>query len=84
MKIKCKICGCEFNPIVEEHYISRDEGNVGVFNVLVSKPEEKLYDTFDCPECGCQVIVQERKRQYIPYVTCADEDKEESENNMEE
>ena len=21
-----------------------------------------IYDAFDCPECGCQVIAQERKR----------------------
>lgn len=83
MKIKCKVCGCEFNPIIEKHYVSRDEGNTGVFNALVSKPEEKTYDTFDCPECGCQVIAQERKRPYIPYIV-VDEDDEKSENSVEE
>ena len=65
MKIKCKVCGNEFSPIVERHYVSRDGGKIGVFDALASKPEEKLYDTFDCPECGCQVIAQERKRAYV-------------------
>lgn len=74
MKIKCKVCGNEFNPIVERHYISRDEGNTGVIDALVSKPEEKLYDTFDCPECGCQVIAQERKRVYVNIVSTFEDD----------
>lgn len=65
MKIKCKICGCEFNPIIEKHYVSRDTSRTGVVTAF-SNDEEKLYDTFDCPECGCQVIAQERKRNYIP------------------
>lgn len=84
MKIKCKVCGCEFNPIVEKHYISRDEGNTGVFNALVSKPEEKLYDTFDCPECGCQVVAQERKRIFIDISASEDMDNEKSEDSVEE
>lgn len=64
MKIKCKVCGCEFNPVIEKHYVSRDAGRSGVVAAF-SKDEEKLFDTFDCPECGCQVVVQERKRKYI-------------------
>ena len=67
MMIKCKICGCEFPPVIDKHYVSRDEGRIGVFANL-SKDEEKLYDTFDCPACGCQVVAQERKRVYKPYV----------------
>lgn len=64
MKIKCKVCGCEFNPIKERHYISRDCGKTGFATVLGSNNEEKLYDTFDCVDCGSQVIAQERKRVY--------------------
>lgn len=61
--IKCKICGTEFPPTKDKHYISRDNGISGGFNQSISgKHEEKLYDCFDCPHCGCQVIVQERKR----------------------
>lgn len=41
-----------------------------------SEPEEKLYDTFDCPSCGCQIVVQERKRIYIPCCETCEEDEE--------
>lgn len=33
-----------------------------------STAEECLYDAFDCPMCGCQVIAKERKRDYISFV----------------
>lgn len=59
--IKCNICGSEFVPSIDKHYIARDNGKTGVSEAF-SHNEEKLYDTFDCPVCGCQVIVQERKR----------------------
>lgn len=78
MKIECKICGCEFNPIIERHYVSRDEGKSGVMAVFASHPEEKLYDTFDCPECGCQAVVQERKRKYVD-IPLVDEEEESNE-----
>ena len=80
MKIKCKICECEFNPIIEKHYISRDGGKTGIVAAFQSNPEEKLYDTFDCPECGCQVVVQERKRTYVSIpIEDIEEDEEEPE-----
>lgn len=60
-KLKCKICDCEFVPEKENHYISRDEVKVGLSN-LAGGMEEKIYDTFDCPQCGCQNIMGERKR----------------------
>lgn len=62
--LKCKICEHEFVPVIDEHYVSRDNGVSGLAAAIRS-PEEKHYDTFDCPICGCQVIAQERKRQYI-------------------
>lgn len=63
--LKCKICGCEFNAVKEKHYISRDNGKTGVVAVFESNPEDVLFDTFDCPACGCQITVQERKREYV-------------------
>ena len=45
------------------------EGNprvVGLTAAFGSNPEYKLYDTFDCPACGCQTTAQERKRDYVP------------------
>lgn len=76
--LECKICGTKFNAIVERHYIARDNGKTGFVAALSSNDEERLYDAFDCPACGCQVIAKERKRGYIPYIP--DED-EEDENN---
>ena len=63
MKIKCKVCGCEFVPVIDKHYISRDNGESGL-SAAFKSAEMNIYDTFDCPACGCQIIVQERKRVY--------------------
>lgn len=60
-KIKCNICACEFIPEKDEHYISRDVTKTGL-STIAGGFEEMLYDTFDCPQCGCQIMVQERKR----------------------
>lgn len=59
--LKCKICGCEFNAIIEKHYITRDEELTRIA-AISGGTECKEYDTFDCPQCGCQYIAQERKR----------------------
>ena len=39
MNIKCNVCGCEFPPVVNNHYVARDNGQVGVFTVLQSNDE---------------------------------------------
>lgn len=59
----CDVCGAEFPLRREDHYIVRDEGTTGLA-LVVGGPEETLYDAFDCPYCGCQNVMQERKRQY--------------------
>ena len=73
--LKCKICEHEFAPIVDEHYVSRDDGVSGLAAAIRS-PEEKWYDTFDCPNCGCQVIAQGRKRAVIFCETIKEDDDE--------
>lgn len=74
--LKCEVCGTKFNAIVEKHYIARDNGKTGLAVAFGSNSEESLYDAFDCPMCGCQVIAKERKRSYISYTP-----DEEDENN---
>lgn len=74
--LECKVCGTKFNAIVEKHYVARDNGKTGLAVAFGSNSEESLYDAFDCPMCGCQVIAKERKRSYIPYTP-----DEEDENN---
>lgn len=75
--LKCKVCGCEFSAIIERHYISRDCGKTGLAASFGSNQEERLYDCFDCPQCGCQNVSQERKRVYIPVSKIDDESEDE-------
>ena len=63
--LKCKICGTEFPAVEESHYIARDNSRTGAVAVI-SKDEEKIYDAYDCPMCGSQIIAQERKRIFMP------------------
>jgi len=62
--LRCKICGAEFPPIIERHYVSRDLTKTGLAAAFGSTDEPVLYDTYDCPNCGCQVIAQPRKRSF--------------------
>lgn len=81
--LKCKICGKEFEANLERHYIARDNGKSGL-TVIVSNDEVKLYDAFDCPSCGCQVIAQERKRNLVVEDFEEDEEELDAEEDKEE
>lgn len=76
--LKCKVCGTEFPTIKERHYIARDNGKTGLSSAFGSNDEEKIYDSFDCPMCGCQVVAQERKRIFEPKYICGLDDGVES------
>lgn len=80
--LKCKICGTEFPAIKERHYIARDNIRTGAFT-SISNEEEKIYDAYDCPMCGSQIIAQERKRNFEPDNICdfSDDECEESEDD---
>lgn len=62
--LTCKVCGGTIIPDIENHYISRDETITGLA-ALGKNEEAGLYDTFDCKVCGCQHIVQGRKRLWL-------------------
>lgn len=64
--LKCKICGAEFPPIKERHYISRDLTKTGLAAAFGSSDEPAMFDSYDCQCCGSQVIAQPRKRQFDP------------------
>ncbi len=53
---KCEVCGNEFEEEKENHYIARDK------MAMVGEPT--VYDAYDCPKCGSQIIVKERKRYF--------------------
>lgn len=57
----CKVCGRDFPLIAEEHYTSRELALTGLAH-LAGGTEPKLWDTFDCPHCGCQNCLQQRNR----------------------
>lgn len=54
-RIRCQICGTKFPAIAEKRYTSRDAS--GLSSII----NNNYYDTFDCPQCGCQNRVGERK-----------------------
>lgn len=57
---ECQCCGATFTPTKEQHYIVKDATPGKV--LLMTAAEPKQYDAFDCPQCGCQIIVGERLR----------------------
>lgn len=57
----CKICGRDFPLIVERRYTAIDNSKSGIVMTFAGV-EEILYDAIDCPHCGCQNILQPRKR----------------------
>lgn len=81
--LKCKVCGTEFPAVEERHYIARDNTRTGAVAVI-SKDEEKIYDSYDCPMCGSQVIAKERKRKFKPNLSCDFDDDTEAEEDEEE
>lgn len=77
-KCKCMVCGQMFQFQIAGHYVSRDDGKTGVVT-LFKDDESHLYDTFDCPNCGCQNIVQNRKRRYNEPALIGEEVEEQTE-----
>ena len=64
--VTCKICGRDFALIEEENYVAQDPDREGIGVIIAGKEQPIQYDAFDCPHCGCQHIIQERKRIFIP------------------
>lgn len=59
-KIKCRVCGFEWTPTKEDHYIAEAET---MFNTLFNADTKTVfYDAWDCPVCGAQFAVGDRKR----------------------
>lgn len=56
----CLCCGNVFIPTKEMHYVAKDA--TPGRHLLLAAAETKQYDAFDCPQCGCQIVVGERLR----------------------
>ena len=57
----CKICGRDFPLLAEEHYVSKEPGKTGLA-FFAGGDDPALWDSFDCPHCGCQNRMQKRNR----------------------
>ncbi len=57
----CKVCGRDFPLIVEDHYVSKEPDKQGLA-ALAGGTAPTLWDSFDCPHCGCQNRMQQRNR----------------------
>ena len=62
---KCVVCNSNFALVASQHYVVREGVERGLAVTLVKSTEERLYDAFDCPHCGCQNRVQERMRTLV-------------------
>lgn len=61
--LECKVCGSKFAPDREQVYTAREYISRGGINeVIAGMKEPEVYDCYDCPVCGCQIVVQERLR----------------------
>lgn len=81
MENKCKICNKDLGLSMVKHYIARDNDITGLA-VLAKSEEVTLYDAFDCPNCGCQNIMQERKRYFVPKYESIEQDDIDSEDDL--
>lgn len=58
----CKVCGRDFPLLIESHYVSI-EGRIEGIVSAIGRISPQLYDSFDCPLCGCQNRMQLRNRE---------------------
>ena len=69
----CQVCGRDFPLIAEEAYVARDVESSGIPAAIVGEVESAWYDAIDCPHCGGQNVLQERKRPLTPEDTGEEE-----------
>lgn len=62
--IQCEVCGFKFIPYNSSRYIAVGKHNYGKFHyynggAIISDTAivDGLHDAFDCPMCGCQIVV---------------------------
>ena len=67
--LKCPVCGYEFAALEDNRYTVDGTHNYGRFNYLRNTTivsgdaiVDGRHDAFDCPMCGCQMVVHPRLR----------------------
>lgn len=61
-ELKCEVCGTEFRPTTWRRYTAVGEKVTGVMAAISATETPTMYDAFDCPNCGCQIIAKKRLR----------------------
>ena len=61
--MKCKVCEKEFELLKKNKYIVNVE--LTALQRAFGMVSDKVYEAFDCPYCGCQNLVNERKENII-------------------
>lgn len=61
-RLKCKICGTKFYPKSEDKYIAQEKAQ----GLMALTKQTVAYDAFNCPQCGCQILVNEILPVYNP------------------
>lgn len=78
---ECKVCHREFALIAEDHYVAYDPRPMGGLATLTCTDPTRQYDAIDCPHCGCQSILQDRKPGVCP-CECEEEEEDEEEDEV--
>lgn len=52
--MKCKVCGKRFPLLKEKRYLAADR--CGLSEAVAGGAVK--YECFDCPSCGCQIVIQ--------------------------
>ena len=67
--LKCPVCGYEFAALPDNRYTVYGTHNYGKFHyynegAIISDTAivDGLHDAFDCPMCGCKMVVHPRLR----------------------
>ena len=78
---ECGVCHRDFALIAEDHYIAEDPTPTGL--VAVVSKTVYPYDAIDCPHCGCQNVLQQRKPVACPcdYGICDECNREEEDSD---
>lgn len=69
----CGVCGRDFALIAEDHYVASDNLKTRMIGAF-GGTEPDIYDAYDCPHCGCQNIMQTRKRLHLQGMLSVAED----------
>lgn len=71
-RIKCKVCGKRFKPTADKRYTTiKSESPLQALTTPA-----KTIECFDCPQCGCQIMVNIREENVLAGLDLAHDETE--------